>query len=176
MLDTLITSKTRLKLLLKFFVNSNNSGYLRRLESEFKEGSNAIRLELNRFEEAGLLKSSLSGNKKIFTSNENHPMFSSLQSMVRKYIGLDDIVNGVVGKIGDLEKVIVTGRIASGLDSQVVDLILVGNNIDRVYLQKIVVKAEEMINKKISFVVFNSVNLDTYIEKDNKELLVIWNK
>lgn len=176
MLDTLITSKTRLKLLLKFFVNGNTSSYLRSLESEFNEGSNAIRLELNRFEKAGLLNSSLSGNKKIFTSNKNHPMFSSLQSMVRKYIGLDEIVSGIVGKIGDLEKVVVTGRIASGLDSQVVDLIIVGGNIDRVYLQKIVVKAESIIHKKISFVVFDSMNLDAYIENDKKELLVIWNK
>lgn len=103
-------------------------------------------------------------------------MFSSLQSMVRKYIGLDEIVSGIVGKIGDLEKVIVTGRIASGLDSQVVDLILVGENIDRLYLQKIVVKAESIINKKISFVVFDSMTLDAYIENDKKELLVIWNK
>jgi len=63
MLDTLITSKTRIKLLLKFFLNSNASSYLRNLEGEFGESTNGIRLELNKFEKAGLLQSQVSGNK-----------------------------------------------------------------------------------------------------------------
>ena len=51
MLDTLITSKTRIKLLLKFFLNAQTKSYLRSLEGEFGESTNAIRLELNKFEE-----------------------------------------------------------------------------------------------------------------------------
>ena len=55
MIETLISSKTRIKLLLKFFLNSNTTAYLRSLESEFGESTNAIRIELNRLEEAGML-------------------------------------------------------------------------------------------------------------------------
>jgi DNA-binding transcriptional regulator PaaX len=66
MIETLISSKTRVKLLLKFFLNSKNSSYLRGLEAEFGESTNAIRLELNKLEEAGLLSSELNGNKKFF--------------------------------------------------------------------------------------------------------------
>ena len=57
MLETLISSKTRIKLLLKFFLNSKATSYLRGLESEFGESSNGIRIELNRFEKAGMLSS-----------------------------------------------------------------------------------------------------------------------
>ena len=64
MLQTLITSKTRIKLMLKFFLNSSSTGYLRGLETEFDESTNSIRLELNRFEEAGLLTSITDNNKK----------------------------------------------------------------------------------------------------------------
>jgi predicted transcriptional regulator len=71
MLDSLITSKTRIKLLLKFFLNSDNKSYLRNLEQEFGESSNAIRVELNRLEEADLLRSEVSGNKKFFSANTN---------------------------------------------------------------------------------------------------------
>ena len=53
MIETLISSKTRIKLLLKFFLNSNTTAYLRGLEEEFGESTNSIRLELNRFEKAG---------------------------------------------------------------------------------------------------------------------------
>ena len=55
MIETLISSKTRIKLLLKFFLNSNTTSYLRSLESEFGESTNAIRVELNRLENAGML-------------------------------------------------------------------------------------------------------------------------
>jgi NTP pyrophosphatase (non-canonical NTP hydrolase) len=46
-LDALITSKTRVKMLLKFFTNGTSSAYLRGLAEEFGESTNAIRHELN---------------------------------------------------------------------------------------------------------------------------------
>ena len=44
MLDTLIQSKTRLKLLLRFFLNPESSAYLRGLAQEFDESTNAVRV------------------------------------------------------------------------------------------------------------------------------------
>ena len=75
MLETLITSRTRIKLMTKFFLNPRTKAYLRELERSFDESCNAVRLELNRFEESGLLSSSLVGNRKIFMANTNHPLF-----------------------------------------------------------------------------------------------------
>ena len=92
MLDTLITSKTRIKLLLKFFLNSNSRSYLRNLETEFGESTNAIRLELNKFEKAGLLKTELDGNKKYFRANTNHPLYNDINSILLKQIGFDKII------------------------------------------------------------------------------------
>ena len=62
MLETIITNKTRIKLIQKFFLNKDTTGYLRSLEAEFAESSNAIRVELNRLEAADLLLSSFDGN------------------------------------------------------------------------------------------------------------------
>jgi len=42
MIKTLISSKTRIKLLLKFFLNSYNTAYLRNLEEEFQGSNNSI--------------------------------------------------------------------------------------------------------------------------------------
>ena len=47
MLDSLITSKTRLRLLIKFFLNIANKGYLNGLANEFGESTNSVRKELN---------------------------------------------------------------------------------------------------------------------------------
>jgi len=92
-LDTLITSKTRIKLLLRFFLNSNTSSYLRNLEADFEESTNAIRLELNRFEKAGLLISGMERNRKVFKANTNHPLFPDINNILRKYVGFDQIVD-----------------------------------------------------------------------------------
>ena len=84
MIETLLSSKTRMKLLMKFFLNSNNSSYLRNLEEEFGESTNGIRIELNRFEKAGFLESRLEGNKKMFKVNVGHPLFKDLNSILMK--------------------------------------------------------------------------------------------
>ena len=81
MLESLITSKTRIKLLLKFFLNSKATAYLRNLEAEFGESTNAIRVELNRFEKAGLILSQTSGNKKVYQANTQHPFFSDIHKI-----------------------------------------------------------------------------------------------
>ena len=48
LLAPLITSKTRLKLLTRFFLNQSVDGYLQGLSKELDENTNSIRLELNR--------------------------------------------------------------------------------------------------------------------------------
>ncbi|MBK8611204.1 MAG: hypothetical protein IPL84_15000 [Chitinophagaceae bacterium] len=114
MIETLISSKTRVKLLLKFFLNSRTKAYLRSLETEFEESTNAIRLELNRFEKAGMLESDMEGNKKFFKANPKHPLFSNLQQIVRKYVGIDTIIENVINNLGQVEEVYVTGQFARG--------------------------------------------------------------
>jgi hypothetical protein len=155
MLDTLITSKTRVKLLLKFFLNSKTSSYLRNLESEFGESTNSIRLELNKFEDAGLLSTNMSGNKKLFKANTKHPMFSDIQNILMKYTGLDKIAEQVISKLGDIDAVYLVGELAKGLDSPIIDLVFVGN-INKTYLLNLTEKAEKLIHKKVRFVTFTA--------------------
>lgn len=176
MIETLISSKTRIKLLLKFFLNSNNSSYLRGLESEFGESSNAIRLELNRFEDAGLLLSENKGNKKYFQANRSHPLFKDIHSILLKFTGLDKIVEKVVSNLGDLEQVYLSGDLAKGMNSEVIDLVFIGD-IDKEYLFSIIGKAENISNKKIKYLLFNSKEEITE-EMDRKldQCLLLWSK
>lgn len=176
MIETLISSKTRIKLLLKFFLNSNMTSYLRGLESEFGESSNAIRVELNRFEKAGMLSSFMKGNRKYFQANIQHPMFSDIHKILLKYVGLDSIIENVVNKLGDIEKVFVVGEFSKGLDSEIIDLIFVGN-IDKIYLLNLIEKAEQLVDRKIRYLIYNSgevnkLNFSNY----NPEPLLLWSK
>lgn len=178
MIETLISSKTRIKLLLKFFLNSNTRAYLRHLEGEFGGVStNAIRVELNKFEEAGMLNSEVLGNKKFFSANQEHPLYGEIHSIVRKYVGLDRIVEHVIKYLGNLERVYLTGDFAKGLNSDLVDLILIGENIDRSYLAILVDKAEGMINRKIRYAIFEQAEFaqsPTYHQEPKP--LLIWQK
>jgi len=155
MIEALISSKTRIKLLLTFFLNSSNKAYLRHLEKEFGESTNAIRVELDRFEDAGMLMAETEGNKKIYKANLQHPLYNEVHSIVRKYVGLDRIVEYVVSRLGNVEKVYLAGSFARGLDSPIIDLIIVGQ-VDKLYLVELVEKAEALINRKIRYLLFES--------------------
>ncbi|MEO1436338.1 MAG: ArsR family transcriptional regulator [Bacteroidota bacterium] len=166
MLETLISSKTRIKLLLKFFLNSNTTSYLRHLEGEFGESTNAIRVELNKLEGAGMLVSRQQGNKKFFRANTQHPLFSEIHSIILKYVGIDKIIDKVVKRLGDVEQVFLVGKFSKGLDSDIIDLMFIGN-IDKIYLINLIDKVEGMIHRKVRYVIyteseFKSLDLSHY--------------
>jgi hypothetical protein len=173
MIETLISSKTRIKLLLKFFLNSSTTAYLRNLESEFGESSNAIRLELNKLEEAGMLSSFSAGNKKMFQANSKHPLFGDIHSILMKYIGLDQIVEKIVTNLGELDEVYLSGDFAKGLDSSIIDLIFIGNNINKSYLMELVEKSEKLVKRKIRYIIYSKVELNIEAISD-KAILLLW--
>jgi predicted transcriptional regulator len=176
MIETLISSKTRIKLLLKFFLNSKNKGYLRGLESEFGESSNAIRVELNKLEHAGLLSSYAEGNRKYFQANTHHPFYSDINKILLKYTGLESVVENVVHRLGDLDKAYVVGKLAKGLKSDLIELILVGD-IDRTYLRSLIKRVENMLKKKVKYTTFNLSEFDEKLLVINyTEFLLLWSK
>lgn len=175
LLETLISSKTRIKLLLKFFLNSNTSAWLRGLESEFGESSNAIRLELNRFEQAGMIKSNTVGNKKVFSANTDYPLFNEIHNILLKYIGFDKIIETVIERLGDVEHVYVAGDFAKGSDSQVIDLVFIGDHIDKNYLLQLIDKAENMISRRIRFLIYPSTQpQQASWQQYHESLLLLW--
>ena len=99
MLNKLITSKTRLRLLIKFFINQANRGYLNGLASEFNESTNSIRKELNNLSEAGYLEKYKDNNKVGYKANVKHPLFEVLQKVVFKHLGIEQIVERVLERL-----------------------------------------------------------------------------
>ncbi len=174
MIETLISSKTRIKLLLKFFLNSNASAYLRGLESEFGESTNSIRIELNRFEKAGMLKTHFVGNKKFFKANTAHPLYAEVNSIVLKYLGFDQIIENVIKRLGSVKKVYITGDFALGKDSPIIDLIFVGD-IDKNYLIELVAKVEKLIKRKLRYLHYKSSSeAESYLDSTDGKNLLLW--
>jgi len=177
MIESLITSKTRIKILLKFFLNSNNTAYLRSLESSFGESTNAIRHELNRFENAGLLLSENEGNKKIYRANTNHPLFKDINSILLKHVGLDKIIEKITPVLNTIDSVYLVGELAKGNDSKIIDLWFVGDHIDKNLLLNIVEKIENLLERKIRYITMTLQELSDFLKtKPANEVLLLWNK
>ena len=155
MLETLITSKTRIRLIIKFFVNIANKGYLNSLANEFGESTNSVRKELNNLSSAGYLNKKNVNNKIVYKANVLHPLFLVIQKIVHKHLGIEEILETVYNKIGDVEKVILLGDYAKGIDSGLIEVLIVGKNIDMKYLNKICPKIEKKIKRKINFLISN---------------------
>ena len=175
MLDTLVTSKTRLKLILKFFLNSSSSAYLKELAKEFGESSNAVRLELNRFEKAGLLESEVSGNKKMYQANVLHPLYKDIHSIISKTIGIDQIIEEVIDKLGDVEEAYITGDFAIGKNGKTIDILLIGADINKNFLHLLIDKAEFLINRKIRYLILSASEAGAHLG-DGKGAMLIWKK
>ncbi len=177
MLETLISSRTRIKLLLRLFLNPGTTAYLRGLAEEFDESTNSVRVELNRFEEANMLVSENKGNKKLYKANDKHPLFKDIHSILLKYIGVDKIINAIIERMGKLEKVYLTGDYALGRDSGIIDLTFIGE-IDKNYLVDMVSKAEKMIKKKVRFIIYDTTEWadKNILDEENARLLLWENK
>ena len=175
MLEAIITSKTRIRLLVKFFLNPTMSAYLRQLAEEFGESTNAVRVELNRLTEAGLLESEAKGNVINYKAKQSHPLFPEIRSIVSKMTGLDSIVEWVIERLGEVEEAYLIGDYAKGIDSGIMDVIVVGK-IDKAYLTNLIEKAEDLMQRKIRYLVMNDVELNNYKKRNNDPILLLWSK
>ena len=169
MLGELITSKTRLRLLIKFFVSQANRGYLNGLATEMGESTNAIRKELNHLHDAGYLQKEKTNNKIQYKANTKHPMFSVLQKVILKHLGLEDAVEIVLERMGDVEQIILIGNYAKGIDSGKIEIIIVGQDLNTSYVRSLEEKIENLISRKVTF--FLSAN-----HRLNADELILFNK
>ncbi len=174
MLGTLITSKMRVQILMRLFLNPDSRAYLRELAQEFEASPGHVRSELQQLSEAGLLASEKDGRQVLYRAERSHPLFPELQSMVRKALGMDRILDSIVERLGRLEQVWLIDDYAVGRDTGLIDLVLVGD-IDRNNLADIVAKTERYIERKIRPLVVSQaewIDLTAILEK--RPSLLLW--
>ena len=151
MLGELITSKTRLRLLIKFFISQANRGYLNGLATEMGESTNAIRKELNHLQGAGYLEKVKVNNKVEYKANTKHPLFEVLRKVVLKHLGLEDIVETVLARMGDVDQIILIGDYAKGNDTGLIEVFLIGKGLNMDYIAQLEEKIEKLIGRNVSF-------------------------
>tara|TARA_B100001059_G_C17642742_1_gene480258 strand:- start:214 stop:684 length:471 start_codon:yes stop_codon:yes gene_type:complete len=147
-------------MLIKFFVSAANNGYLNGLANEFNESTNSIRKELNNLSEAGYLLKSKQNNRIIYNADINHPLFKVLQKIVRQHLGLQEIVETVISRMGDLDIIALTGDYAKGIDSGIIEIVVIGDDVNIDYLENIKSKIKDKISRSVNFIIDNKLPRD----------------
>jgi len=174
LLSGLIASKTRIKLLMRLFFNPKTRSYLRQLAKEFNVSTNAVREELNQLKKTNLLKSEKNGRQVYYMANEKHALFPELKSMVSKVMGIDQVIDSIINRLGNLEKAYLVGDYAEGKDTGIIDILLVGD-IDQYHLNDLSRKTEKYIKRKIRTLVLSRNEYRNFLpDLKKRPNLLIW--
>ncbi len=155
MLTELFTSRTRINLLLKLFLNPEVSSYLRELAREFNLTPNALKEELDNLSATGYLEKEQRGNSIYYKANTRHPIFPEIHSIVKKHFGIDKILDRILNDLGKVDAVYALDDYATGRDSGLIDLLIVGV-VDMDRIQGMKHSAEMEIKRKIRLMVMTA--------------------
>lgn len=155
MLTELFTSKTRIRLLLKLFLNPQVSCYLRELAKEFGVAPNAIKEELDSLSSAGYLEKQQQGRSMFYRANQRHTFFPEIHSIVKKTIGIDRIIEQVMSKVGRVDAVYILDDYAQGKDSGLIDVLVVGD-VNKKRIEGLIGPVENKIERKLRVLVLGT--------------------
>ena len=174
MFTGLITSKMRVRILMRLFLNPGQQVYLRELTNEMQASSSQVKEELKNLSESGLLNSFKKGRQIHYFANRDHPLFPELHSMVKKAFGMDQILESILARLGNLKMALLIDDYAEGKDTGLIDLVLVGD-IDKENLQDLITKTERYIGRKIRTLILTRSEYKKMIPMlKNRPYLILW--
>ncbi len=151
-LQDLFVSKVRVKLLQIFLSNPKEIFYVRQLVREAKEEINAIRRELARMEERGMVRREGRGNRVYYSFRSDYLFYPELLSLVAKTAGLGaDLVRNK-NKIGRIKFASLSSNFIKDKSSKQteVDLLVVGE-IVLPQLAIVIKNSETKIKREINY-------------------------
>ncbi len=185
-LSDFMLSKVRVKLMELFFSNPSEMWYVRELTRLTDEEINAVRRELARMLEVGLLTSENRGNRLYYRLNRHYEFFQELLTLVAKTTGLGGEIKKNRKKMGDLEFVMFSGNFArfARRANTDVDILIVGDVV-LPELTALIKKEEEKRGYEINYsvisrdeFVFRKERRDPFIKEvlSGSRVLIIGNE
>jgi predicted nucleotidyltransferase len=153
-LQDLFVSKVRIKLLQIFFSEPREIFYVRQLVRKTGEEINAVRRELARMEERGLVKKESRGNRIYYEFNKSYPFYEELLQLVTKTTGLGQQIIKNKNKIGKIKFIMLSGRFVRQKEhrQQDVDLLVVGEVV-LPQLAAVIRSFESQLGREINYTV-----------------------
>lgn len=128
MLEDLIISRVRVKILQLFLNHPGQIFYVREIVRRIQEEINAVRRELAHLEKAGMLKKEPRANRLFYSFKKEYPLYFELLELVAKNSGLgQDILKHKV-RLGRIKFAMLSGAFVRGIERAqgAVDLLVVG--------------------------------------------------
>lgn len=128
LLEGLFASRTRARLIAAFSLRPGERLYLREVARLIRGDVRAVKVELDRLEQLGFLKSEASGNRRYMTVNQAFPLYPELKAMAVKTAGLGESLRAGLARLPGLRFAFVYGSVADGTESagSDLDLFIVG--------------------------------------------------
>jgi DNA-binding transcriptional ArsR family regulator len=148
-------SRVRVKMIQLFYSKSEEMYYVREITREIKEEINAVRRELERMLEVGILKSEQRGNRLYYSLNKKYLFHQELQQMVVKSTGLGLKIRKLRRKLGTVSFVMFSGRFVRQLPPRQdeIDILVIGE-IVLPELNALIKEAEKNLQREINYAVF----------------------
>ena len=156
MIEKLFTSTTRIALLGEFLLHPEREYYLRQLCSMHDLAPRSVGLELANLESIGLITRRLAGKSIFYSADRKHILFSELQKIFIKTVGLTDVVrNALAPFTANITLAFIYGSFAKGEFStgSDIDLMIIGQ-VSSFLLSETLGKAGQQLGREINYAVF----------------------
>lgn len=155
-LQDFMISRVRVKMFELFFSNISEMYYVREITRKTREEINAVRRELDRMLDAGILKSEQRGNRLYYFLNQRYVYYQELQQMVAKSVGLGKRVRKYRRKLGSVSFVMFSAKFIQRMQPRQgeVDLLVVGDVV-LPELEAMIKEEEKAIGREINYAVFS---------------------
>jgi len=157
MLEKLLGSKVRAKVIGWLFTHPDERYYVRQLASLVNEDSTNVSRELSKLEALGVVAGQREGRQKHYQANCNLPIFDELRSIAVKTVGLVDVLSNALADYGSkITLAIVYGSVAQGTHTAKsdVDFIIVGD-LDAVSLHRTIAEVETKLKRPVNYSLFS---------------------
>ncbi|MBI2070954.1 MAG: nucleotidyltransferase domain-containing protein [Elusimicrobia bacterium] len=151
MLQELFSSKNRSQIIALLVTHPKERFYLREVARLIKGDPKAVKLELDRLERLGLVKSVHSGNRRYLEVNAEFSLYPELKGLVLKTSGLGAVLRESLKELPGIQFAFIYGSVAKGgeMPESDLDLFVVGQ-IPGPLLHKILSKAKVSLNREIN--------------------------
>lgn len=153
MLEQLLSSRTRVKLLKLFFLNPEQSFFLREIVRKTGEHLNSVRREVGNLLRVDLLHESSQGKKKFYRVNAANGIYPELKALLFKAQILDQKRTlRDLQKIGRIRFLCLTGFFAGLEDITMTDILIVGS-VNRAKLKRLLKKFQTDFDRQLNYTI-----------------------
>lgn len=145
-------SKIRRDILFLFFLEKQNSYYIRELERILGFSAGNIRRELIALKEEGIIDFVKKGNQSHYYLNKKSPIFNEVKSIISKTIGLEFKIKKCLEPITGIKEAFIFGSFAKEKEHSLsdIDLMIIGS-VDEDILIPRISKTEELLGREINY-------------------------